>query len=304
MKRTVRELTEQAREALRQAGVDSPEWDARALLREALHLTDADLITRQGESVPEAVVEHALSLVERRAQREPLAYILGYTEFHGLRFACDERGLVPRPETEQLVAVARESCARLGPESAVVDVGTGTGVIAITLATLLPELTVWATDVSKDALDLAAANVAYHRLGGRVRLRAGRGLEPLLAEGQAEGVAVVVSNPPYIRSAELETLQPEVARYEPRLALDGGPDGLQAYRELLEACADLPNLEVVHLEMGADHASVVSALVREYLSGAEVEVAKDLAGLDRVVSAYLPLRQPPRRDSLLVAGGV
>jgi release factor glutamine methyltransferase len=304
MKRTVRELYEQARRVLRKADVDSAEWDARALLREALHLSEVDLLTRQAEVVPEPVAEQALALVARRVEREPLAYILGHTEFYGLRFACDGRALVPRPETEGLVDAARQSCERLDPGMAVVDVGTGTGVLAVTLAVLYPELTVWATDTSAQALHLAASNAAYHHVSARLRLAQGSGVQPLLTEGLRDRIAVVVSNPPYVRSAELEHLQPEITRYEPRMALDGGAEGLDVYRMLLAACVGLPKLEAIHLEIGADQAQAVTALSRTYLPRASVEVARDLAGLPRIVSLLLPMQETPAGAEQLVAGGV
>ena len=304
MKCSVRELYEQARDMLHEAGVDSPEWDARALLREALHLTEADFLTRQNEAVPEPVAEQALALVARRTEREPLAYILGYTEFYGLHFACDARALVPRPETEGLVDAARRSCERLGPDDLVVEVGTGSGVVAVTLAVLCPELALWATDTSTPALELAAINATYHRVSGRMRFLEGANLQPVLAEGAGEQVTVVVSNPPYVRSAELEGLQPEITRYEPRMALDGGPDGLEIYCALLAASAELPRLEAVHLEIGADQAEDVTALARRHLPAARVEMARDLAGLPRVVSLHLPARPVPAGAERLVAGGV
>jgi len=291
--RTVEELYQEAQGTLREAGVDSPERDARALLREALRMTEADFLVNRGEKVPEPLAEAALALIARRALREPLPYLLGYTEFYGLRFACDSRALVPRPETEILVDAARGVCAGLAPDRLLVDVGTGTGILGVTLAVLHPELHLWATDVSREALALAAINARYHHLNGRLRLEQGPDLQPILQAGLADRVAVVVSNPPYVRSAELPTLQPEITNYEPRLALDGGPEGLDVYRSLLAACARLPRLEAVFLEIGADQGEAVTELAGRHLPQAAIQVLPDLAGLPRVVAlTLLPVAQP------------
>ena len=209
--------------------------------------------------------------VRRRVAREPVAYILGRRGFRRIELAVDARVLVPRPETERLVEVA----AALEPASAL-DVGTGSGAIALALADELPRLTVTATDTSGAALDVAKRNVARLGLEGRVRLELGT-----VPEG-AE-VDVVVANLPYVTEAEWPSLEPEITRHEPREALVSGPSGLEAIDSLLATlAADERICRAVALEVGAGQAPAVAGLVRR--AGFErVVVHADLAGIDRVV---------------------
>ncbi|NLO74347.1 MAG: peptide chain release factor N(5)-glutamine methyltransferase [candidate division WS1 bacterium] len=301
---TVRDLYREACRRLVEAGVDSPEWDARALLLEMLHMDEVGLLLSQQQTVPPPVLESFLALVARRAEREPLAYILGRVEFHGLRFACDARALVPRQETEILVERAHHWCKALPPGSLVVDVGTGSGVIALVLAALNSQLVAWGTDISAQALQLAAENARYYHLQGRVHWARGPGLQPLYEAGVAEQVAVVVSNPPYVRSGDYAKLQPEIRQHEPRGALDGGADGLEVYRALLADCASLPRLEAVCLEIGAAQAEAVTTLALDYLPAASVKVFADLAGLARVVELSLSTTGRTTTHDRMVAEGV
>jgi release factor glutamine methyltransferase len=266
------------------------------LAAEALRLTPTEIITRRREVVPEPLAAKFWALIARRAAREPLPYLLGRVEFYGHSFLCDRRALIPRPETEILVECALEVCRELDPEDIVVDVGTGSGVIAISLALACPHLRVWGTDLSSQALQLARANVRQHRLSDRVRLAEGAGLEPLWKADLAEQVAVVVSNPPYVRTAELPGLQPEISHWEPRLALDGGPTGLAAYQAILADCARLPRLRAILLEVGYDQAEPVCALIRSALPGCSCTVRPDLSAIPRVVVG--------RRDLVLSSGGL
>ncbi len=280
---TLGQLLGRAETTLRQAGVDNPALDARLLAAEALRLTPTETLTRRSEVVPEPLALKFWALVERRSAREPLPYLLGRVEFYGRTFLCDQRALIPRPETETLVECALEICSELDPEDIVVDVGTGSGVIAISLALACPHVRVWGTDLSPQTLQLARANVRRHRVSDRVRLAEGSGLAPLREVGLAEQVAVVVSNPPYVRSAELPGLAPEISRWEPHLALDGGPTGLAAYETILADCLRLPRLRAILLEVGYDQAEAVCALVGEALPGFICTVRPDLSAIPRVV---------------------
>jgi release factor glutamine methyltransferase len=237
--------------------------------------------------VPAPLAAEFLGLIKRRAAREPLAYVLGHAEFYGRSFLCDRRALVPRPETELLVEAACAFCRELGPEAVVAEVGLGTGVIGITLALECPQSVIWGTEISPSALQVARANAAFHRLNGRMRMAEGSLLQPLLETGVADQVAVVVSNPPYVRSEEFKTLQPEVSVWEPRLALDGGPEGLDLYQGLLAECALLPALQAIFLEVGYDTAEPVSGLARRVWPEAETQVRPDLAGVPRLVTIRL-----------------
>jgi release factor glutamine methyltransferase len=216
-----------------------------------------------------------------------VAYLLGRRAFYGLDIAVDKRVLVPRPETELLVELAIEQARRIGaarrsqldaqpPQLLVADIGTGSGAIAVALAAHLPQAALYAVDISAEALAVAAANLAAHQLGGRVRLLRGDLLAPL-----PEPVDLLVSNPPYTILAEVE---PNVYEHEPHLALEGGHDGADIYRRMLPALpAYLRPGAVVLLEIGAWQGELVSELLGAALPGARVSVHRDLAGRDRVV---------------------
>jgi len=236
-----------------------------------------------------------MSLADRRRAREPLAYILGRREFFGLDFFVDCRVLVPRPETESLVEQVlawntgkETSCPRsgsqngdacAGPALTLADVGTGSGCIAIAMAVHLSQALVYALDSSLEALEVAAGNVARHGVAHRVRLLHSHLLGSLL-----ERVDGIVANPPYVRSEDLLALEPEVRDYEPRLALDGGPDGLSAIRELLaQAPSYLRAGGLVLMEIGWDQGAQVTALAHQHFPGADVTVLPDYAGHDRIL---------------------
>jgi release factor glutamine methyltransferase len=218
--------------------------------------------------------------VARRQDREPLAYILGRREFYGLDFIVDRRVLVPRPETELLVERTLEwAGSRLCPLS-LADVGTGSGCVAVVLATHQPQATIHALDASADALEVARANVTRHALACRVHL-----LQSDLLEQLPQQVDAIVANLPYVRSGELETLQPEVRDYEPQAALDGGPDGLAPMRRLLsQAAHHLQPGGAIFLEIGAGQGKATTELARHHFPRSSVGVLPDYAGHDRVLS--------------------
>jgi len=281
---TVGQLIAQGTRELQAAGVDSAHFDASNLLAGALDVELRLIPVLRNDPVPPATQQLFATHLQRRTQREPLQYIIGDTEFYGLRFKCDGRAMVPRPETETLVAVAIERIAALDGKLVIADIGTGTGIVAICLAQALPKVTVYATDSSPQALDLATENVELHRLAGRViLLPPGSGLEPLLAAQLHESVEVVVSNPPYVQSSQINQLQPEIRDFEPRTALDGGPDGLHCYRQLLPECRQLSRLQVIALEVGQGQAEAVASIGRESFPSAQVETIPDLSGIQRVV---------------------
>jgi len=215
------------------------------------------------------------AVTERRARREPMAYVLGSVEFYSLPFATSPAAIVPRPETEILAeaVIARARKARLA-----VDVGTGCGALAVVLALHLPELHVLAVDISREALELARGNVRLHGLHGRVLVAAS---DLLSAVGRPADV--VAANLPYVRTGEFPSLAPEVRDYEPRLGLDGGEDGLEVIRRLSVQLADhLSPDGLAALEVGAGQAEEVAKLLtRRGLTG--IEVVADYAGIPRVV---------------------
>lgn len=209
------------------AGIDSARAEARLLLQHASGLGRERQLASPGAPLPPAVQAGLARLVEQRAARVPLAYLLGRKEFYGHELEVGPGVLVPRPETETLIEAALRLFPDRGARLRVLDLGTGSGCILLTVLHLFPHATGVGTDLSEQALAVAAANAARLGVAGRARLVRtgwGQGLEPAFD--------LILSNPPYIASADLASLDPEVAVHEPRLALDGGADGLDAYRAL------------------------------------------------------------------------
>jgi release factor glutamine methyltransferase len=262
---SVRDALDSALIAITAAGVQSPRLDAEVLLAAALGVDRAAVIASPDRGLAPAQARVFQEYARRRAQREPVAYILGRKGFRRLELEVDPRVLIPRPETEHVVEAALE----LPHGARVVDVGTGSGAIALALADERPDLRVVATDISADALAVARANAA--RLGLDVEF-----VEGDLLDGVSGPIDAVVSNPPYVQAGS--GLQPEIAGYEPAVALYGGDDGLEIYRRLAPAAA---RAAFVAFEIGGWLGEAVSDLLRA--EGFRTEVGKDLAGIDRVV---------------------
>jgi release factor glutamine methyltransferase len=276
----VTSILDDAASALRIAGCDSPDLDAELLLAHVLGWDRARILARPDHSVGLEEREAFAVYLDRRRDREPLAHILGHREFYGLDFIVDRRVLVPRPETELLVELAIEWARPIRRPLILTDVGTGSGCVAVSLATHLPHVTIHALDASADALVVARANVARHALQDRVLLWQSDFLEQL-----PQQVDAIVANLPYVRSAELGALQPEVRDYEPRTALDGGPDGLAPIRRLLtQAVHHLRPGGAIFLEIGAGQGRATSQLARQCFPGSRVDVLPDYSGHDRVLS--------------------
>jgi release factor glutamine methyltransferase len=273
---SVREALEAAVDALATVGIDEPRLDAELLLGEAIGCKRSALIADGGAEVPAAAGRLFGEMVRRRLRREPVAYILGRKGFRNLELAVARRVLVPRPETELLVELALE----LRPAS-VLDVGTGSGAIALAVADELPKCEVTATDTSPGALEVARANAKHLGLAERVRF-----LEGTLPE--AEIFDLVLANLPYVAERDWPSLQPEVTQWEPREALLAGPDGLDAYRAFIPECAGhlLRYAEqktgALAVEVGEGQAEAVAALMAEAGLDA-IERRRDLAGIERVV---------------------
>jgi release factor glutamine methyltransferase len=272
---SVREALGASVDALTAAGVDEPRLDAELLLGEAMGCGRAALVAESGMEVPASAARSFGEMVRRRLRREPVAYILGRKGFRNLELAVDRRVLIPRPETETLVELALE----LQPGS-VLDVGTGSGAIALAVADELPDCAVTATDTSAAALEVARANAERLGLPGRIDF-----VEGTLPEGEFD---LVLANLPYVAERDWPTLQPEVTQWEPREALLAGPDGLDAYRSFVPGFrrAFVPigvkSSTAIALEIGEGQAEAVAALMRE--SGfVEIETRRDLAGIERIV---------------------
>jgi release factor glutamine methyltransferase len=222
-------------------------------------------------------------LLARRAEREPLAYILGSREFYNLDFRVDPRVLIPRPETELLVDAALDLAKNKPADLRIADVGTGSGAIAITLAVHLEKATVFALDASEDCLVVAAENAQRHNVSDRVQFLAGDLLAPL-----PERVDLLVANLPYVTTEEWTGLLPELHDHEPRLAFDGGREGLDPIRRLLDtAVGHLRREGVILMEIGASQGDAVADLARRALPQGHVQVRQDYAGLERQVIVQL-----------------
>lgn len=265
-----------------QATSPTPRLDAELLLGHVLGWPRARVLSEGRAMLAPAQLEQFQRLVVRRTALEPVAYIVGHKAFYGLDLLVTPDVLVPRPETELLVEQAL-ACARSRPASPalrIADIGTGSGAIAVALAAHLPQARIYASDASAAALAVAARNLERYGLGGRVQLLHGDLLEPL-----PEPVDLLVSNPPYTVLTEIDA---PVRRYEPHLALDGGPDGLSIYRRLLaRAPAALRPGSALMLEIGATQAKAVTGYARQAFPEATIRVHQDLAGWDRVVAVML-----------------
>jgi release factor glutamine methyltransferase len=274
--------------ALRQAAIelasvtDAPRLEAEVLLAHVLGTARTVLIAHPERPLTSGQLGRYRTLVRRRASNYPLPYLTGRVEFYGLEFEVTPEVMIPRPETETLVdlALARRPAS-------IVDVGTGSGCVAVSLAVQLPEAIIYAIDISPAALAVARRNAERHGVAGRVRMMVGDVLSP-----RPGPVDLVVSNPPYIPTGEYASLPVSVRDHEPWLALDGGPDGLAVIRRLLaQAPAVLRGPEPAEgrpgggllVEIGADQGKAASYLARTFFPQAGVRVHPDLAGRDRVL---------------------
>ena len=292
---TVRELLEGAVARLRDAGSESARLDAELLLAFALDTDRTAVIAHTDAPVGDGAAARFQGALDRRAAGEPVAYIRGVKEFHGLAFGVDPRALIPRPETELLVQLGeREIVRRLigaprpkgAPRIRVIDVGTGSGAVAVSLAVLLrrrgmaDDVALTASDTSDDALQLAKENAVAHAVGDRMEFETA----DLLPGGATPPWDVVLANLPYVRSDAVPKL-PVAASFEPALALDGGPDGLRVISRLLDQLpVGLGRDGIALLEIGGDQGSEIKALVDDRLPGWRCDVELDLGGLPRVAT--------------------
>ena len=302
---TVLETIQKSAEFLSKKGVDSPRLQAELLLAHVLKLPRMKLYLNFERQLAQPETDAMREFVKRRGQREPLQHILGSTSFCGLEIAASRQALVPRPETELLAELGwqflneltssssssrreeahsktRPSQSLLTSAATVLDFGTGSGCVAIALAVKCPSARVWALDVSPEALGVAKQNAARNGVAERIQFLCGKGFASLPKDTQFD---LIVSNPPYIPTGEIASLQPEVRDYDPRGALDGGEDGLDFYR-LLAAQADpfLKSGGRIMLEFGDGQAEAVSRIFSDQKWIVE-EVKEDYSQRQRIMIA-------------------
>jgi len=269
---------------LESSGVESPRLDAECLLASLLGRDRLHLYAAAEERMPPPVFELYQALLGRRQAREPLAYLTRTKEFWSLSFAVTPAVLIPRPETETLV---ERALARLNELQApvIADIGTGSGAIAVAVAKALPHGRLYATEISSRALDVARENAARHGVLGQITFLHGDLVAPLLCLGLAHHCDLMVSNPPYVATRELAGLPAEV-RYEPLEALDGGSDGLDVHRRLINGASTLlrPGGWLA-LEMAPGQGPSLSRLLQEQGAFGDIEVTPDLSGRERVIVA-------------------
>lgn len=285
---TVREVLRGGARLLSQAGIESAQLDADVLLRHVLRVDREELYLSYEKSLSGRAHELYQKVISRRALNEPVAYITQSREFWSVDFRVTSDVLIPRPETELLVEVALElSTANInGSRLRMVDLGTGSGAIAICLAKERPGAEICATDVSESALDVARENAARHGVEHKIHFVEGDLFTPLY--GRNSYFHLIVSNPPYVRREEWQLLAPDVRDWEPRLALDGGEDGMDLYRRIVkDAPLYLADGGFLVLEFGIEMGQEISRLIAAAGCYEPARVHQDFAGKDRVVAARI-----------------
>lgn len=265
---------------------ETPRLDAEVLLAHVLGVSRVELYTGYERPLLPAELQSYRELVKRRAGGEPAAYLVGIKGFYSLDFEVGPGVLVPRPETEILVSAAiEEAKSRKGIVKAV-DIGTGSGCVAVALAVYAPGVEVIATEKSAEAAGYARRNVVRHNVQERVSIVEGELLEPLARMCAKAGLDIIVSNPPYVTEKEFENLPATVRKYEPREALVAGKDGTEYHRIIAEAAAEFLGAGgLLALEVGMGQADRVSRLISDTGQFREPRIVKDFSGIERVVVA-------------------
>ena len=295
MEDRLQDVTQPGRQTLRRAliiagrflgaaGIESPRLDAEVLLRHVLGINQAEFYVRVDDMIGADVERQLWPLLQRRARREPLAYITGHKEFWSLDFIVTPDVLVPRPESELLVEAALErSQPMIESPLKLLDIGTGSGVIAVCLAKELREAQIRAVDISSAALRVARENAQRHGVAGRIRFAQGDLFEPVAEERGS--FDLILANPPYIRSGDLALLAPEIRAWEPIAALDGGADGLDYYRRIATECESyLTAAGRLLLEIGDGMGEAVARIFANADVYEPPVILRDYAGKERVIA--------------------
>lgn len=281
---TIAEAIYQAAQKLSGSGISDARLDAEVLLSHVIKKDRVWLITHSKDELDCGPVEFFESHIDRRARREPLQYIIGRQEFWRLEFTVSPDVLIPRPETELVVEAAIKTIRAKGGQTTIVDLCTGSGCIAVSLAKELVDTRIFAVDTSSQALAVARGNAQRHGVSDRIRFLEGDLYAPLEELDVRGRVDVITANPPYIRSGDLPMLQPEVRDYEPELALIAGTEGTEVQQEIIGRASDfLGKRGTLILEMGMGQAQTLQRMVDEAGTYDKPEILKDLAGIDRVL---------------------
>ena len=280
------EALQSATQTLLRKGIDDASAEAEILLGHVLGMSKTQLYTEPEKVLTSTEISQLWSLIQRRLNHEPTAYILGHCEFYGIDLVLDCHTFIPRPETELLVEQAVELAQRIfrpGKGITIADIGTGCGAIAVCLALALPQAEIYATDVSAPALHVAEMNCRRHAVNRQVKLLQGNSLEPL-----SQPVDMIVANLPYIKDCEIADLDAEIIDFEPTAALAGGLEGLDIMQKVLEQMPGKLNYGGCFLlEIGQGQGRQATSLINNHFQQASIELISDLSGIERVVKVEL-----------------
>lgn len=277
-----------AKNVLEEKGFDEGRLEAELLLSHVLDLSKTEIHTKLDEKLSLKQSRELDSLIQRRLNHEPIAYIMGHKEFFGLEFYVTPDTLIPRPETELLVEKALEIAKERSLQGGLIaDIGTGCGAIAISLAVCLTNIEVYGIDISPTALEVAASNSKKHHVSNRIDLIEGDLLEPL-----PQPVDIILANLPYISDCRMRELSDDIRVFEPHVALSGGPDGIYEIRRLLDQAGEkLCAGGALLLEISSEQKATVTSLALKYFPEAAVEVISDLSGYERVICIKKDIRE-------------
>ena len=278
---TTGELLRKTAARLKHHGIEDPQIEARILLGHAVELSPERLLASLEKRPTQSQIEKLEQFILRRILHEPIAYVIRQKDFYGLSYYIDHRVLVPRPETELLVEKALDFARNRQFKNGIkiADIGTGSGIIAISLASHLKESAIFATDISAPALEVASINCKKHNVEKQITFLHGDLLNPL-----TQPVDMIVANLPYIVKSAIDALPPEIRCFEPIIALDGGDDGLRSIEMVLQQARQKINPDgCILMEISLGQRSLLAHIVQRYFPNAPVTFYKDLGGIDRVV---------------------
>ena len=288
---TIRNILKSAIAKLKKSEIEFPEINADTLLAYVISCDRTNLYTNPDDLINDSDICKYNELIHKRASHVPLQYITKRVEFMSLDFVVDEGVLIPRPETEILVeAVIKKTDNKLYHDRKIIiiDIGTGSGNIAVSLAKNISNVMVYASDISREALSIANENVIRHDVTDKIHLLHGNVFESFSSNVKKEQVDFIVSNPPYVSKSESKNLEPELIDHEPLLALIGGEDGLFFYKQIIKDAADWikPGGYLI-IEIGETQANAIIKLMQNELHYDEIEIINDLQGKERIISAKI-----------------